>query len=186
MTPETSLSLLSEIKTTTNQVAWERFSRIYFNLIHSWCEQCGLNHEDSLDLTQEVLIRIFERIKDYTHQGKGSFRNWLRRVIQNCFANFKSKRAELPMPAEELEAALGGVFNNHWEEDFPKKIYQEAYRTLSVEFETDTWRAFELTQIHNHSVNEAAAMLNCTTNVIYISRCRVILRLIPYLKELID
>ena len=72
------------------------------------------------------------------------------------------------------------------QEDFPKKIYQEAYRTLSAEFETDTWRAFELTQIHNHSVTEAAALLNCTTNVIYISRCRVILRLIPYLKELID
>ncbi|MCZ8343082.1 MAG: RNA polymerase sigma factor [Leptospira sp.] len=51
-----------------------------------------LNPDDALDATQEVLIKVFTKIK--TFQGNSQFRTWLYRIVVNHFLNSPKKKFE--------------------------------------------------------------------------------------------
>lgn len=51
-----------------------------------------LNPDDALDATQEVLIKVFTKLK--TFQGNSQFRTWLYRIVVNHFLNSPKKKFE--------------------------------------------------------------------------------------------
>ncbi len=51
-----------------------------------------LDHEDALDATQEVLIKVITNLK--TYQGKSQFRTWLYRIAFNHFLNAPKQKME--------------------------------------------------------------------------------------------
>jgi RNA polymerase sigma-70 factor (ECF subfamily) len=48
---------------------------------------------------------------------------------------------------------------------------------IRPEFESQTWRAFELTWIENRSPQDSASELGCRVHAIYVSKSRVLGRL---------
>ena len=51
-----------------------------------------LDHDDALDATQEVLIKVITNLK--TYQGKSQFRTWLYRIAFNHFLNAPKNKME--------------------------------------------------------------------------------------------
>ena len=51
-----------------------------------------LDHDDALDATQEVLIKVITNLK--TYQGKSQFRTWLYRIAFNHFLNAPKQKME--------------------------------------------------------------------------------------------
>lgn len=51
-----------------------------------------LDHNDALDATQEVLIKVITNLK--TYQGKSQFRTWLYRIAFNHFLNAPKQKME--------------------------------------------------------------------------------------------
>lgn len=88
MAPATSLTLIASLRTPGNDVAWERFVKLYGASIRTWCVQtcrtCGLPHETAMlvaeEATADSLAEIWTAIQRYRlerRHGAGGFRAWL-------------------------------------------------------------------------------------------------------------
>ena len=80
--PRTRASLLLAVRDYGNAPAWAAFTRIYADLIRSWCRRKGLRPDDEDELVQAILSRLVEKIRRFDYDArKGSFRRWLRRMF---------------------------------------------------------------------------------------------------------
>ncbi len=87
MSMTTSLSLLERMK-ADDQVAWERFVKIYTPLVYAWCRKTGLSADDSNDVSSDVIRLVFEKIDKF---DPGKFRAWLRTLTRNKVMDFYRK-----------------------------------------------------------------------------------------------
>ncbi len=65
---------------TPDQVAWREFVEHYGRKIYQWCRHWKLQEADARDVTQNVLLKMAERIKDFRYDparasGPGSKRS---------------------------------------------------------------------------------------------------------------
>ncbi len=89
----TSATLLDRVGLNPNdQVAWARFVGLYGSRIRGWCRQWGLQAADSEDVTQDVLLRLAQKLRTFQYDPSRSFRGWLRTVTHNALADFLADR----------------------------------------------------------------------------------------------
>jgi RNA polymerase sigma-70 factor (ECF subfamily) len=100
MLPPTQPSLLAELKQSgTRQAAFERFCRLYRPGLVARCRGCGLQPSDAEDLTQVILLRLWEALRGFAYDPeKGSFRGYLTRVVGNAVADHFRDRKRHPQP----------------------------------------------------------------------------------------
>ena len=92
-TDPTSATLLGRVGLSPNdQEAWGRFVGLYGSRIRGWCRQWGLQESDSEDVTQDVLLRLAQKLRTFQYDPTRSFRGWLRTVTQNALADFLADR----------------------------------------------------------------------------------------------
>ena len=98
MLPPTHPSLLAELKQSgTRQAAFARFCRLYQPGLVARCRGCGLQPSDAEDITQVILLRLWEALRSFTYDPeKGSFRGYLTRVVGNAVADhFRDRQRHL-------------------------------------------------------------------------------------------
>jgi RNA polymerase sigma-70 factor (ECF subfamily) len=79
----TSLTLLDRARAESPE-AWSRLVEVYAPTIYRWCRNDGLPSEDAKDVTQDVLFKVCQKIRDFSQDGEdSSFRRWLRRIARN-------------------------------------------------------------------------------------------------------
>ena len=89
----TSATLLDRVGLSPNdQAAWARFVGVYGSKIRGWCRKWGLQEADSEDVTQDVLLRLAQKLGSFQYDPSRSFRGWLRTVTQNALADFLAHR----------------------------------------------------------------------------------------------
>src|SRR4051794_37750507 len=82
--PMTQPSLPLRIRDAQDAPAWSQFAELYVPLIQGFARQYGLREADAADVTQEVLRRIAQAIKQMDYDPRrGSFRAWLYTVVRN-------------------------------------------------------------------------------------------------------
>lgn len=90
--PETSESLIVQVRDLSNQAAWDQFEQLYRPVILRIARAKGLQHSDALDLVQQVLMSVSAAIGRYEKQSEGMrFRNWLSRVTRNAILKALSR-----------------------------------------------------------------------------------------------
>jgi RNA polymerase sigma factor (sigma-70 family) len=92
-TDNTRHTLLQKIKDPNNENSWEEFVEYYSGYIYVIIRNFRVEVEDSEDLMQDVLIKVWKGIRTYDPAAQRSkFRTWLCSVIRNTVFNFlKSK-----------------------------------------------------------------------------------------------
>ena len=55
-----------------NQAAWSEFVDRYGRKIYGWCLRWGLQDADAQDVTQIVLLKLVQRMKDFTYDPGGA------------------------------------------------------------------------------------------------------------------
>jgi RNA polymerase sigma-70 factor, ECF subfamily len=87
-----------------DDVAWETvvnsFGRRIYNLSHRY-----MNRRDiAEDLSQEILIRVYQNLKSYRPEA-GSFQNWILRIARNLIIDHYRQNRRYPQAggSEELE-----------------------------------------------------------------------------------
>lgn len=83
MPDKTQMTFLGRLRDSEDQ-AWQLMNKAYKPLIRDSLRKCHIHNDDLDDLSQDILIRIGEKIGDFEHNGNtGAFRNWVRQITVN-------------------------------------------------------------------------------------------------------
>ena len=190
--PDTSNSLLLQVKNPQNAEAWEKFSKIYHPVIYRLAQGRGLQDVDALDLAQQVLIAVAGAIGRWEPKSDATrFRHWLRRVIRNATVNALSRKPcdlavggssvhklllQHPANNEQLESQI--------EAEYRCELYRQAAEIVRADVQSSTWQVFELTVLDGQDVRNVAEKFGKPTGAIYTARSRVMFRLRQEIQKL--
>ncbi|MCH2206528.1 MAG: sigma-70 family RNA polymerase sigma factor [Lentisphaerales bacterium] len=88
MNENTRLTLLEKIRDRHDEQSWEDFVDTYRPFVYSVCRQMNLNHHDSEELTQDVLLKLWDKLPEFKYSKNGRFRGWLCTITGNAVKNF--------------------------------------------------------------------------------------------------
>ena len=93
----TSLTLLQKLR-IQDPDGWERYTKLYLPLLYKWLKNMGISEEDAQDICQEVFINTYTSLSSFEHHGKGSFRKWLRTIVNRRISDhYRKKEKDSPV-----------------------------------------------------------------------------------------
>jgi RNA polymerase sigma factor (sigma-70 family) len=182
MIPSTHASLLRDLRSDDRrEEAWAAFQVRYGEVILVWCRRRGLWNAAE-DLTQEVLLRLFQRLSAYD-PAKGRFRSWLKAVVNNILTDWRRRQRpdhggvggtayldaldglESPEAADELSDVIEGR---------DAAVRDELYARVQARVEAKTWQAYYQTVVEQRPAAEVAAELGLAAGAVHKYKSRVI------------
>ena len=87
-----------------DDAAWESVVNSYGRRIYNLSYRYTSRRDEAEDLTQEILIRVYQNLKSYRSEA-GSFQNWILRVARNLIIDHYRQVRRYPQTggSEELE-----------------------------------------------------------------------------------
>jgi RNA polymerase sigma-70 factor (ECF subfamily) len=184
--PSTHLSLLCDLGADGRRdEAWAVFQARYRGVILGWCLRRGLSPEGAEDLTQDVLLKLFQQLPHYRHDpSRGQFRGWLKAVVNNALTDYwrrQRRRPERggvggtaflerlgdlasPEPAGELSTMI---------EEHARTTAAEILDRVRAKVKETTWQAFYQTLVEQRPAAEVAAGLKLSVASVYKASYRV-------------
>ena len=183
--PLTRMSLLVQIRDSTNQAAWHEFVQLYSPVIYGFARRRGLQDADAADLMQDVMRSVSSAIGrlDYD-RSQGTFRGWLFTITRNKIFNFLSARNIRPRASGKTTTNLlldeqpeASDDSDQWELEYQRRLAALAMEQIKSEFQEKTWQAFWLTAVEGTAVADVAKQTGLSTGAIYVAKSRVLARL---------
>src|SRR5439155_5794867 len=85
----TRITLLGRLRRDPgDQEAWGEFVEQYGPKVFAWCRRWGLQEADAQDVTQDVLLKLARKMKDFTYDPSRSFRAWLKVLTNHALTDF--------------------------------------------------------------------------------------------------
>ncbi len=172
--------LVNGIQQRGDAEAWNQFLRQYSPLIESWCRRNGLSAEDSADLTQDVFTRLVEKLAEFEHDPKKSFRAWLSTLAINLWRDRCKLRATRPLRGDPagLHALIAPDDSAEREEvEFRRHLVARALQVMRKDFHATTWHAFWEHGVKGRPAREVGQESGLSENSVYAARFRVLRRL---------
>jgi RNA polymerase sigma-70 factor (ECF subfamily) len=167
-----------------DQAAWTEFADRYGRKIYGWCLRWRLQHADAQDVTQIVLLKLAQRMKDFTYDPSRSFRAWLKTVAHHAWQDFAASRKTAPLASEEdsNEERLGSIaarddLSRKLEEVYDLELLETAMQQVRLRAAPHTWRAFSMTAVEGIPAPEVARRLGMEVAQVYAARCNIQRRL---------
>jgi len=163
-----------------DQEAWARFVDQYGPKILAWCRKWQLQEADAQDVTQEVLLKLSDKMRTFVYDPARSFRGWLKTLTRHACSDFfdalprqgrGSGDSGVRQLLDTVEARQDLI--KHLEEGFDQELLEEAKRRVSRRVATHTWEAFRLTAIEGLPAADVAARLGLTVARVYVARSDV-------------
>ena len=176
----TSVTLLARLRQApADQAAWAEFVERYGRKIYGWCRQWDLQEADAQDVTQDLLLKLAGKMRDFVYDPTRSFRGWLKTLARHAWSDFwdSRKRVHAAGGSEVLDL-LQGVeapedFVKHLEDEFDRELLEEAVARVRLRVTPRTWRAFEMTAFEGRPGAEAARELGMKVATVFVARSRV-------------
>ncbi|WP_208112972.1 RNA polymerase sigma factor SigE [Actinorugispora endophytica] len=137
--------------------SWDEVVRNHSARVYRLAYRLSGNQHDAEDLTQEVFIRVFRSLANYT---PGTFEGWLHRITTNLFLDMARRRARIRFEglAESANDRLEG------REPSPAQAYDDRHFDADVQAALDALApefraAVVLCDIEGLSYEEIAATL---------------------------
>jgi RNA polymerase sigma-70 factor (ECF subfamily) len=162
----TSTSLILRIQ-AKDQVAWDRFARLYTPFVYGLCRASGLQNSDAEDVSQNVLRSIVSGIGSYHRTG--SFRGWISQVTRNRIIDHHRRQQRQPaseggtdfqIQISKVPDVLSPLSSQSAVDGDPLML--QALSLIRDEFETSTWTAFWRMVVEGHGAAEIAKDLGWT------------------------
>ena len=176
----TSGTLLRRVRSPLDQEAWNEFVELYGRRIYGWCRQWGLQEADAEDVTQDVLLRLASKMRDFAYDPSRRFRGWLRTLTHHAWSDFLLDRkrpgagsgdSQVVQALEQVEAR--DDLTRRLDEEFTHALLDEASARVRLRVQGHTWEAFRLTAVEGKSGAEAAALLGIRVATVYVARSKV-------------
>ena len=180
MESKTSATLLARLRQVpADQAAWVQFTECYGRKVYAWCRRWNLQEADAEDLTQDVLLKLAEKMQTFVYDPAKSFRAWLKTVARHAWSDHWSGRKavvaaggsqalELLQTVEAREDLVRRL-----EEEFDRELLDEAVARVRLRVRPHTWEAFERTALQGQSGAEAARALGMKVATVFVARSKV-------------
>lgn len=141
-----------------SQAAMEVLTRKYYKSIYAFIYRKVGDKETAYDLTQEVFIKVIQRIQSYSH--KGTFKSWLFSIaINHCrdywgsaYYRHTSLKTELPETLESDEKSIPYIFE--------RKVMREQVRLALASLPDYQKEALILKYFHHMKIKEISKVTN--------------------------
>jgi RNA polymerase sigma-70 factor (ECF subfamily) len=178
--PTTRLTLLARLRQDpTDQAAWEAFVERYGRHIYRWCRQWKLQNADAEDVTQEILVKLARKLRDFDYDPSRSFRGWLKTVAHHAWRDFVDSRrgrageghGRVRELMETLEASEGLV--QALEQAFDRELLEAAKLRVRLRVAPHTWEAFRLVALEELPATEVATTVQMQVAMVYVAKSKV-------------
>ena len=89
----TRVTLLGRLRRDpTNQAIWAEFVEHYGAKIFTWCRKWNLQEADAQDVTQNVLLKLADKMRTFHYDPSRSFRAWLKTLTHHAWSDFLESR----------------------------------------------------------------------------------------------
>jgi RNA polymerase sigma factor (sigma-70 family) len=177
----TRVTLLGRLRRDpTNQTIWAEFVEHYGTKIFLWCRKWGLQEADSQDVTQNVLLKLADKIRTFQYDPSRSFRAWLKTLTHHAWSDFLESRqrpglgsgdSRIADMLHSLEARADLV--KQLEAEFDRELLEEAMARVRLRVAPQTWEAFRLTALEGLSGAEAAQKIPMKVAQVFVAKRRV-------------
>jgi RNA polymerase sigma-70 factor (ECF subfamily) len=177
----TSVTLLGRLsEDPEDQAAWGRFVDHYAPKIYGWCRKRGLQDADAEDVTQNVLLKLADKMRSFVYDAQGSFRAWLKTITQHACSDYLNARQR--RTAGSGDSAILGLLENfearldleqRLREAFDLELMDVAAERVRLRVATHTWEAFQLTAVEGWTGAAAAAKLGMKVATVFAAKCDV-------------
>ena len=171
-------SLLLRVR-QLDEDAWCRLVETYAPLVYHWCQQNGVDLEETKDVTQDVFLSVRQNLDQFERRTpQDSFRAWLRTITRNKLRDRYRKKGPAravggDLDPDQIDTQLEEVPSDQEQREEVAVLYQQVVASIQAEFSDRDWQAFWLVAAEERSVNDVAQLLDTTPNVIYLARTRI-------------
>jgi RNA polymerase sigma-70 factor (ECF subfamily) len=177
----TSASLLRRVQHDVgDQAAWSEFVARYGPRIQAWCQHWRLQESDAHDVTQEVLLQLLQKLRNFEYDPKRSFRAWLKTIVHHAWQDFLAKRgrAGLGSGDSDVWAAMQSVearddLERQLGELFDREILEEAMARVRERVAPHTWEAFRLLTFEGLRGADVAPRVGMQVTMVYVAKSKV-------------
>jgi len=184
----TPASLLARLGQPGEQLAWQRFVRLYTPLLFHWTKRLGLQEHDGADLVQDVFALLVRKLPEFAYDPSRRFRGWLWTLTLNK-ARERQRRAE-PLHFNDgafaEERTVAPEVDGFIEAEYRAYVVQRALRLMQTEFQDNTWKACWELVVNSRSGEDVARELGLSVGAVYVAKSRVLRRLRQELDGLME
>ena len=191
---QTRYTLLERVKNRADENSWSDFVDIYRPYIYGLVRRMGSNHEDSEDLSQSILLVLWEKIPQFEANFRtGAFRLWLSKLVKNRVINHYVKQNNrsdkiadnVQDIARELNSMPDDKLQKMFQDEWENYIGVKAWESLENELDENLKKVFQMS-MENKSSEEISEKVGIAVPTVYVYRKRVTDRLRKKIKELQD
>jgi len=177
----TSLTLLKHLRQTgSNEDAWRVLVLRYGPKILAWCRQHRLQEADAQDVTQAVLLKLLERLRQFDYDpAKGSFRGWLHTLTHHAWYDMVARRRQATGSGDSaVQLLLEKIparddLMKSLAEEFDREMLDEATARVRLRVAPHNWEAFRLLTQEGHSPAEVARQTNINVAMVYVAKFKL-------------
>jgi RNA polymerase sigma-70 factor (ECF subfamily) len=181
MLPTTRVTLLAQLRQEPfDQAGWDEFVERYGRHIYRWCRQWNLQDADAEDVTQDILVKLVQKLRAFTYDPSRSFRGWLKTVAHHAWRDFADSRrhAQRASGDRQVRDLLYTIqaredLTQKLEEAFDLEILEMAKVRVRLRVAPHTWEAFRLMALEGLPVDEVAARAHLKVAMVYVAKSKV-------------
>jgi RNA polymerase sigma-70 factor (ECF subfamily) len=188
----TRVTLLARLRRDpTDQAAWGEFVEQYGRHIYRWCRHWKLQDADAEDVTQDILVKLAQKLRDFAYDPSRSFRGWLKTVAHHAWRDFVDSRfpgrsaggdSRVWELLQSLEAREDLV--QKLEQAFDYEMLEAAKVQVRLRVAPQTWEAFRLVALEGVPAVEVATRVGMQVAMVYVAKSKVQRMLQEEIREL--
>jgi RNA polymerase sigma-70 factor (ECF subfamily) len=179
--PTTRVILLTQLRQApSDQAGWDEFVERYGRHIYRWCRQWKLQDADAEDVTQDILVKLIQKLRAFAYDPSRSFRGWLKTVAHHAWRDFDDSRRHARRAAgagqvQELMLSLEAHEDlaQKLERAFDLELLEAAKVRVRLRVAPHTWEAFRLMALEGLPVVEVAARVELKVAMVYVAKSKV-------------
>jgi RNA polymerase sigma-70 factor (ECF subfamily) len=179
--PDTRISLLQRLHNQQDTAAWTEFCAIYERVIFRIALKYGLQDADAREVSQEVLMTVSRRIRNFDTEANGRFRSWLSVMARNATIDLLRKNQRCTDGGSRLQRDLQNLADDEETTLFQVEEKREQFRWAAAQVKASvsasTWEAFWRTAVAGETKELVAKDLGLSVGAVYVARCRVLAKI---------
>jgi RNA polymerase sigma-70 factor (ECF subfamily) len=180
--PQTRATLLARLYNagTIDAEAWREFVDLYGRQVYKWCRYWDLQDADAREVTQQVLLQLVAKMKEFVYDPSRSFRAWLKTVTQRAWRNLAESPAYRPLAGGEsgqwerlLTIPARDDLAQRLEQEFDRELLDKALLRVRLRVAPHNWEAFRLAALDGMPAADVASRLSMKIAHVYAARSNV-------------